>query len=167
MLRQILSLCDERLTRQITGLLSLCLEHGGQAQLARITSLCEETISRGRRELLGELPSPPPGRIRAGNQGRRKVEEQNPQIEAALLEIVEAHKAGDPNRLDVWAGRSLDKLREAMAARGHVLSKNTLRRLLKKTGSPSSAIASLSPVRPTPTATRNSSGFEPCAMSSG
>jgi hypothetical protein len=158
MLRGILSLCDEKLARQICGLLSLCLERGGQRRLAEIAGLCEQTVSRGRKELLGEVAAPAKDRMRLGSPGRKKCEELDPQIEVELLEIVEAHKAGDPARPDVWAGQSLAKLQTALKERGHGVSKNTLRRLLKKTRSPSLETGNASPVHPTLIGTSSSIG---------
>lgn len=156
MLCDILASCDELQRRQITALLSLCLEHGGQTKLAEITGVSNQTIGRGRKELLGETERPEPGHIRKVGAGRKKIEEKNPEIEGALLAIVEAHKAGNPENPDVWAGRSLAKLQAALKRRGHGASRNTIRRLLKKTNLRSSVTVKASPERPTLTATSSS-----------
>ena len=133
MLRTFLSSCNEKQKRQAAALLSLCLEQGGQTKLAEITGMSIQRIGRGRKELLGEIPMPEANRVRRRGAGRKKVEEENAEIETVLLDLVEAHKAGDPESPDVWAGRSLTKLQTALAKRGHGVSKNTIRRLLKKT----------------------------------
>jgi hypothetical protein len=156
-LRSVLAQCDEKVRRQVVGLLSLCLKHGGQKKLASVSGLCEPTIAAGRNEVVGGAEPCEAGRVRRPGAGRKRKEEKDPGIEKALLEIVEEHKAGDPQRLDVWAGRSLVRLQAELAKRGHGASKNTLRRLLKKTGSPSLETASVSRVRRTPIGIRNSS----------
>jgi hypothetical protein len=155
MLCGILSTCDEKQRRHVTALLSLCLERGGQTKLAEVTGLHIDTIGRGRKELLGELPSSESGRVRKSGGGRKKIEEKNPLVEKTLLEIVEAHKAGNPDNLDVWTGRSLSKLQEALRKKGFGASKSTIRRLLKKTESRSLETASDSLDRPIQTATGN------------
>ena len=156
MLCDILGTCNEKQRRQVTALLSLCLEKGGQTKLAEITGISNQTIGRGRKELLGEAKSPDPKRIRKAGAGRKKKEDIDGGIEVALLEIVEAHKAGNPEKPDVWAGRSLAKLQAALQSRGYGASKNTIRRLLKKTRFHSSATVKVSPVHPILTATPNS-----------
>lgn len=133
MLSGILETCNEKQRRQITALLSLCLEQGGQTKVAEISGVSIQTIGRGRKELMGETVPAEKNRIRKPGGGRKKKEDVDGGIEAALLEIVEAHKAGNPETPDVWAGRSLTKLQAALQARGYGAAKNTIRRLLKKT----------------------------------
>jgi len=156
MLCAILSQCDERLKRQISGLLSLCLERGGQQKLADITGLCSQTVGRGRKEIMGEMPQPKEGCVRKVGAGRKKKEEVDPKVQAVLLDIVEAHKAGDPTKVDVWAGRSLSKLQKELKKRGHGASKNTIRRILKKTTFRSLEIEKASLDLPTQTGTSSS-----------
>jgi len=133
MLIDILATCNEKQRRQITALLSLCLEQGGQKKVAEISGVSIQTIGRGRKELLGEKEKAAPTRARKEGAGRKKKEEVDKNIESVLLDIVEAHKAGNPETPDVWTGRSLTKLQAALKKRGHGASKNTIRRLLKKT----------------------------------
>ncbi len=156
MLCDILETCNELQRRQITALLSLCLEQGGQTKVAEITGISIQTIGRGRKELLGETPPTDKNRLRKTGAGRKKKEDIDGGIEVALLEIVEAHKAGNPENPDVWAGRSLTKLQAALKSRGYGASRNTIRRLLKKTKFHSSEIVKVSLAHPTLIATHSS-----------
>lgn len=67
---------DEQQRRLYAGLESLKQGHGGDRQLARILGLDEETVARGRRDLLaGHVLSE---RIRASGGGRMRVEKKRP-----------------------------------------------------------------------------------------
>lgn len=131
MLCGVLSQCDEKLKRQISGLFSSFLERGGQKKMASITGLDPKTIRRGTNELK-ENRNVTGDKIRAPGGGRKLSEDKEAGLEKALLKIIEAHKAGDPSNVDVWAGRSLNKLNKKLAAAGYYVSKNTVRRILKK-----------------------------------
>jgi hypothetical protein len=152
----VLEECDEKLRRQVVGLLSLCVKYGGQKKLAELAGMCVQTVAAGRREVVGDAKPCDHNRVRRPGAGRPKKEETDPGIERALLKLIEEHKAGDPQSLDVWVGRSLKRLQIELAQRGHGASKGTLRRLLKKTGSLSSGIASVSPDQRTLSGIRSS-----------
>ncbi|MBE0544757.1 MAG: hypothetical protein IH623_25750 [Verrucomicrobia bacterium] len=70
------SLLDEQQRRLYAGLESLKQGHGGDRRLAELLGLDEETVARGRRELLaGQIPS---GRIRRPGGGRLRAEKKRP-----------------------------------------------------------------------------------------
>jgi hypothetical protein len=70
------SLLDEQQRRLFAGLESLKLGHGGDRKLARILGLDEETVARGRRELLeGQVQSQ---RVRRPGGGRPRAEKKRP-----------------------------------------------------------------------------------------
>jgi len=70
------SLLDEQQRRLYAGLESFKLGHGGDRQLAQTLGLNEETVARGRRELIaGELQR---GRVRRTGGGRPQVEKKRP-----------------------------------------------------------------------------------------
>lgn len=70
------SLLDERQRRLYAGLESLKQGHGGDRKLAEILGLDEETVARGRRELIeGQVP---PHQVRRRGGGRPRVEKKRP-----------------------------------------------------------------------------------------
>lgn len=70
------SLLDEQQRRLYAGLESLKQGHGGDRQLAEILGLDEETVARGRRELVeGQVQ---PHRVRRPGGGRPRAEKKRP-----------------------------------------------------------------------------------------
>ena len=70
------SLLDEQQRRLFAGLESFKLGHGGDRELAQALGLDEETVARGRRELLaGEVD---PKRVRRPGGGRPRAEKKRP-----------------------------------------------------------------------------------------
>jgi hypothetical protein len=70
------SLLDEQQRRLYAGLESFQQGHGGDRQLAQALGLDEETVARGRRELLaGEVQA---GRVRRVGGGRPRAEKKRP-----------------------------------------------------------------------------------------
>lgn len=70
------SLLDEQQRRLYAGLESFKQGHGGDRQLAQALGLDEETVARGRRELLaGEVQ---PNRVRRAGGGRPQAEKKRP-----------------------------------------------------------------------------------------
>jgi len=70
------SLLDERQRRLYAGLESLKQGHGGDRKLAEILGLDEETVARGRRELIeGQIQ---PHRVRRSGGGRPRAEKKRP-----------------------------------------------------------------------------------------
>jgi hypothetical protein len=70
------SLLDEQQRRLYAGLESFQLGHGGDRQLAQALGLDEETVARGRRELLaGEVQTE---RVRRAGGGRPRAEKKRP-----------------------------------------------------------------------------------------
>jgi hypothetical protein len=70
------SLLDEQQRRLFAGWESLKQGHGGDREVARILGLDEETVARGRRNLLaGQVQS---NRVRAAGGGRPRAEKKRP-----------------------------------------------------------------------------------------
>lgn len=69
---------DEQQRRWVAGREARCRGHGGVKQVAEITGLHPETISRGRDELDDELRERPNDRVRRPGGGRRRVEKKIP-----------------------------------------------------------------------------------------
>lgn len=70
------SLLDEQQRRLYAGLESIKQGHGGDRQLARALGLDEDTVARGRRELLASDVQP--DRVRRAGGGRPRAEKKRP-----------------------------------------------------------------------------------------
>jgi hypothetical protein len=86
------------------------------------------TGSGGVREL--EAGEEPLGRTRHPGGGRKSVTETDPGVKAALLALVEPESRGDPQSPLRWTTKSLRKLADEMAGRGHKVSAPTVAALL-------------------------------------
>jgi hypothetical protein len=77
-LNVLLSRLDEQQRRWVAGREARRLGHGGVKQLAEITGLHPETISRGCDELDDELRERPTDRVRRPGGGRPRAEKKTP-----------------------------------------------------------------------------------------
>ena len=75
-LNVLLSRLDEQQRRWVAGREARRRGHGGVKQLAEITGLHPETISRGRDELDDELSERPSDRVRRPGGGRPRAEKK-------------------------------------------------------------------------------------------
>jgi hypothetical protein len=75
-INRLVAALDERHRRQFVGLLASQFGHGGIRYLSKITGLHRETISRGKREIVGAKAALN-GRIRAVGGGRPTVEKKS------------------------------------------------------------------------------------------
>jgi hypothetical protein len=75
-INRLVAALDEKHRRQFVGLLASQFGHGGIRYLSKITGLHRETISRGKREIVG-VTAALNGRIRAVGGGRHKVEKKS------------------------------------------------------------------------------------------
>lgn len=125
---------DEQQRRWFAGLEAKRRGYGGESQVARITGIDPKTIRRGRHELEADLADHPEGRVRSTGGGRRPVEQQDPGLEEALVEMLEPETAGKPTAMVLYKRSSLRNLRDRLKAEGHKVSHPTVARLLKKLG---------------------------------
>lgn len=125
---------DEQQRRWYAGLESKRMGRGGDRRVARITGLSEATIRRGRQELETNLADCPAGRVRQAGGGRRAREEQDPELETVLAQLLDAETAGDPQGLGKSKRSSLRTLSARLAEQGHPAGRMTVGRLLKKAG---------------------------------
>jgi Rhodopirellula transposase DDE domain len=108
------------------------LGHGGIAAVARTAGVSELTVSAGAAEL--EAGAEPLGRARQPGGGRKRVEEKDRRLAAALRELVEESTRGDPESPLRWTTLSLRELARELTARGHPCGAGTLWRLLRADG---------------------------------
>jgi transposase len=125
---------NERQRRLMLATEARLLGHGGVRAVAGIAGVSETTVRRGVAELDAGAGGLPAGRARAPGGGRKRVEEDDPQVIAALLALVEPDERGDPQSPLRWTTKSLRHLAEELTGQGHRASAPTVGRLLKREG---------------------------------
>jgi hypothetical protein len=112
---------------------TLALGRGGLKAMNELTGMSRPTILKGIRELQQhrELPSE---RIRQPGGGRKRLEESDQGLEAALEQIMEENTAGDPMSLLRWTNKSTVRIADELTRQGHSVSDETVRRRLAEMG---------------------------------
>jgi hypothetical protein len=130
---ELLPRLDERSRRLVLGAVARAAGDGGIAAVARAAGASWQTVADG----AGELASGDdagPGRVRRPGGGRKKLEERDPGLTAALRELLEASTRGDPMSLITWTALSVRGIAAELAAAGHRCGKNAVLRLLHAGG---------------------------------
>jgi hypothetical protein len=122
----------ENLRRWNAALLATQLGYGGMKIAGEISGLSQPTIRKARRELEGGQVDWDCERTRRSGGGRKRIEQDRPEILDNLKKLVEDETAGDPSSADRWVNRSSRKLAAAMKKLGHDVSHVSVIRLLKK-----------------------------------
>jgi hypothetical protein len=123
---------DERGRRLFAASQVRALGYGGLALVARATGIAPSTIGRGLKELdQGVARSE---RLRRPGGGRKRLVETDATLESDLLSLIGPMTLGCPERPLLWVSKSLEKLAAALRDRGHTVSANTVRRLLRHLG---------------------------------
>ncbi|MCA1680915.1 MAG: ISAzo13 family transposase [Actinobacteria bacterium] len=124
---------NERQRRAFAAAEARTFGYGGIAAAARACGLAENTVRKGLGELEG-AESLAPGRVRAPGAGRKAAEDSDPELLDALRELVQDDTRGDPERVLLWTAKSVRKLAEELAERGHPVGFRTVPKLLRKLG---------------------------------
>ena len=125
---------DERHRRLLLAAEARLLGHGGVRVVAQVAGVSESTVRKGVFELEGGEDPLPGGRVRREGGGRKSAEQQDPQLLAALLALVEPDERGDPESPLRWTTKSLRHLAGELARHGHRVSAPTVGRLLRSAG---------------------------------
>ena len=106
--------------------------YGGATYISTLFHCDEKTIRKGISEFSDE-EAMSRERIRAGGGGRNAKIEKIENINAIFLDILSEHTAGNPMKKEVrWTNLTKAEIIRAMAKRGIKVSKNIVRKLLKK-----------------------------------
>ncbi len=133
-MQQLYHRLPEKSSRLYAGVEASKLGRGGISYIARLFSCSRNTILRGIRELdekdrLGQDSN----RIKGG--GRSPVLEKQPEINTVFLHILKIHTAGDPMDEQVkWTNLTCAEIAILLAKEGFKVSRNIVRKLLKKHG---------------------------------
>src|SRR3954453_23374958 len=125
---------NERQQRLALATEARLLGHGGVRAVAEASGVSATTVRRGVVELESGEDSLPVGRARRAGGGRRRADNQDPELAAALLRLVEPDERGDPGARVGWTTKSLRHLAGELAQQGHPVSAPTVGRLLRDNG---------------------------------
>jgi transposase len=124
---------NERQRRLWLGAEARELGSGGVGIVAQAVGVAGDTVRRGRAEL-EEPQSLPYPRSRKPGGGRKRAEEGDPGLVAALDQLVDPVTRGDPMSPLRWTSKSLRTLAKALQEQGHQVSEQIVRRLLREAG---------------------------------
>src|SRR3954454_14240234 len=125
---------NERQQRLALATEARLLGHGGVRAVAEASGVSATTVRRGVAEVESGEDSLPVGRARRSGGGRKRAGEQDPELTAALLGLVEPDERGDPMSPLRWTTKSLRHLGDQPARQGHPVSAPTVGRLLRDNG---------------------------------
>jgi len=125
---------DSVQARRFAAAKALEIGWGGVSKVSDITGLSRKTIDKGVKELEKEDELEQPERLRKPGGGRKKAENKDPTLLSDLEDIMKESTAGDPMSLLKWTYKSTYAIAEELQLKGHDVSHDTVRRLLKKDG---------------------------------
>ena len=112
-LGQCMPFLDERLRRLFAAAFAEMLEHGGKKFVSAITGLSYPTLARGAEELIA-LPTDAKARpkinegerVRKGGGGRKSIIEHAPEIDDAIMQLIDGYVVGTPTEPLCWTTKS-------------------------------------------------------------
>ena len=124
---------DEQSRRRWAATEAKALGRGGVSCVARVTGLARRTIYRGLDDIRCRHEAGA-GRVRQRGGGRKPKIVHDPTLLRDLKNLVDPATRGDPMKPMLWTSRSLRKLSEELANKGHEVSHTVVGELLQKAG---------------------------------
>jgi len=123
---------NERQRRLWVGAEARVLGRGGVSLVARATGISRPTVYKA----LEEIDAPPlaDGRVRQRGGGRKRLQQTDPELAAALDALVDPDSRGDPMSPLRWTCKSTGQLALALTRGGHPVSADTVGTLLRDSG---------------------------------
>jgi transposase len=125
---------DERVLRRWAAAEARSLGWGGTSAVSTVTGLSRTTIRAGIAELHQPTPELPPERIRRRGAGRPRLTRTDPTLLEDLQNLLEPATRGEPEAALLWTSKSTRHLAEELVQRGHLVSHDTVGRLLEEIG---------------------------------
>lgn len=122
---------DEAQRRWLGAEKALELGWGGIERVHEWTGLTRPTIRRGIKEL-EDTETLPTDRVRRGGGGRRRIEDADKGVKAALAAIVDETTAGDPMSALKWTTKTTRSMAVQLTEEGFEIGPDTVRRLLRE-----------------------------------
>jgi hypothetical protein len=112
---------------------AITIGRGGDTIVSEATGISRVTISKGKKEVKGEVVISP-GRIREAGGGRKRLIKKHPNIVKDLDTMIDPLTRCDPESPLRWTCKSTYKLAEALQAKGHRISQKAVYSLLQEMG---------------------------------
>jgi hypothetical protein len=112
---------------------AITIGRGGDTIVSEATGISRVTISKGKKEVKGEVVISS-GRIREAGGGRKRLIKKHPNIVKDLDTMIDPLTRGDPESPLRWTCKSTYKLAEALQAKGHRISQKAVYSLLQEMG---------------------------------
>jgi transposase len=129
-----LSGADPIQARRFAAAKALEIGWGGVSKVSDITGFSRNTINKGIEELESNEELKLPERLRKPGGGRKRAENREPNLMSDLDDIMKESTAGDPMSLLKWTYKSTYAISEELRLKGHKVSHDTVRRILKNGG---------------------------------
>ena len=127
---KLLPTLNEAQTRWFAAQKAIEWGHGGIERVHELTGLSRPTIRKGIRELTAAAALLDSDRVRRAGAGRKRCEVTDPDLLRDLEELLDETTAGDPMSALKWTAKSSHTLADELRKRGHVVSADTVERLL-------------------------------------
>ncbi len=121
---------NERQRRRFAATEARTFGRGGIAAAARACGLAENTVRKGLIELDDREPLGPE-RVRKPGAGRKRLEDNDPELLEELRKLVQSDARGDPEQPLLWTAKSVRTLAGELSERGHRAGKDAVAGLLK------------------------------------
>ena len=125
---------DERSRRLWASAEAIVLGHGGITATSRATGISRRAITEGCKELQEAKPTPLSSAVRRPGGGRKRIEDNYPDIKDRLESLVEPLTRGDPESPLRWTCKSVRVLANALKKMGIHVSHVAVAGLLKDMG---------------------------------
>jgi len=129
---KILDTLNESQTRWFVAREAIRLGHGGIKKMCELSGLSKPTVIKGIKELKSKEKLGEDGRVRQSGGGRKRLEEENPEVLTILKDIMDETTAGDPMSLLKWTSKSTYQIRDQINKQGYLISEDTVGRRLKE-----------------------------------
>lgn len=129
----ILADLDERASRRWAAAEAIALGYGGITTVALATGISDRTIRNGIKEL-NSHDSVAPDRQRRRGAGRKKREDEQPKLVAAIEKLIQSSSRGDPMSPLRWTCKSTRILANELRRQNFVVSSTKVGQVLKSLG---------------------------------
>jgi len=125
---------SEKDRRRYAAIEAKKLGHGGIDYISSLFGVDDKTVRKGIFEFQDEDAMGQPG-IRKPGGGRKAILDKMENIDKAFIDVIKNHTAGDPMDDKVkWTSLTRAQLTKALKLKGFSVSRNIVRKLLKKHG---------------------------------
>ncbi len=114
-IRIMLPLLDERQKRLFLAAEAKSHGRGGIAAVSKISGVAPRTIRQGLDEINSGIPLEPKEKLRLPGGGRKRLQENIPDVESRIQEIVDGSTYGDPQKVLSYTTLSLRKIQSILS----------------------------------------------------